>query len=145
MERSQRKKSYQQVTLVTPKSAVKFFVSNCCPAQVGGRSSFIIGAVDIRLLLRLAADSPGLIAPAISDITPSILWSAIVRCLLRQWAEVNPLDLLLQKSDKFVAVLVMSCWPLPVLALSRHGGGVERCPLLEAKQKTSAPSEYFAF
>jgi hypothetical protein len=34
---------------------------------------------------------------------------------------------------------------LPVLALFRHGGGVERCPLLEAKQKTSALSEYFAF
>jgi hypothetical protein len=31
------------------------------------------------------------------------------------------------------------------LALFRHGGGVERCPLLEAKQKTSALSEYFAF
>ena len=30
-------------------------------------------------------------------------------------------------------------------ALFRHGGGVERCPLLEAKQKTSALSEYFAF
>jgi hypothetical protein len=33
----------------------------------------------------------------------------------------------------------------PNLALFRHDGGVERCPLLEAKQKTSALSEYFAF
>ena len=34
---------------------------------------------------------------------------------------------------------------LPGLALCQRGGGVERCPLLEARQKTSALGEYFAF
>jgi hypothetical protein len=35
--------------------------------------------------------------------------------------------------------------PCLFMALFRHGGGVGQCPLLEARQKTSALREYFAF